>query len=139
MKSSRIEIVLESDGSNYQEWKYDVEIYADLTVIRAEKVCRMLKKFENVFAVENWSAISELPPIDIDLLKEAVHLSCTLIKQSEKMSKWLKIKFRICCFFLPRSRTATRKANFRELNKFLKFHNYPLPVPEELIDEIAGD
>jgi hypothetical protein len=32
MKSSRIEIVLESDGSNYQEWKYDIEIYADLTV-----------------------------------------------------------------------------------------------------------
>ena len=63
-----------------------------------EKVCRMLKKFENVFAVENWSAISELPPIDIDLLKEAVHLSCPLIKQSEKMSKWLRIKFRICCF-----------------------------------------
>ena len=60
MKSSRIESVLESDGSNYQEWKYDIEIYADLTVIRAEKVCRMLKKFENVFAVENWSAISEL-------------------------------------------------------------------------------
>ncbi len=97
MKSSRIEIVLESDGSNYQEWKYDIEIYADLAVIR-EKVCRMLKKFENVFAVENWSAISELPPIDIDLLKEAVHLSCPLIKQSEKMSKWLRIKFRICCF-----------------------------------------
>jgi hypothetical protein len=47
-----------------------------------EKVCRMLKMFENVFAVENWSAISELPPIDIDLLKEAVHLSCPLIKQS---------------------------------------------------------
>ncbi len=104
-----------------------------------EKVCRMLKKFENVFAVENWSAISELPPIDIDLLKEAVHLSCPLIKQSEKISKWLRIKFRICCFFVARSRTATRKANFRELNKFLKFHDYPLPVPEELIDEISGD
>ncbi len=26
-----------------------------------EKVCRMIKKFEYVFAVENWSAISELP------------------------------------------------------------------------------
>jgi hypothetical protein len=32
MKSSRIEIVLESDGSNCQEWKYDIEIYADLAV-----------------------------------------------------------------------------------------------------------
>jgi hypothetical protein len=29
MKSSRIESVLESDGSNYQEWKYDIEIYLD--------------------------------------------------------------------------------------------------------------
>jgi hypothetical protein len=32
IKSSRIEIVLASDGSNYQDWKYDIEIYADLTV-----------------------------------------------------------------------------------------------------------
>ncbi len=29
MKSSRIESVLESDGSNYQDWKYDIEIYTE--------------------------------------------------------------------------------------------------------------
>ena len=43
MKSSRIESVLESDGSNYQEWKYDIDIYAETVkygreILKGDKV-----------------------------------------------------------------------------------------------------
>jgi len=46
---------------------------------------------------------------------------------------------------LSRSRNSRRKrkartaGDFRRLNKFLKFNDYPLPIPEELVDEVSGD
>ncbi len=88
-------------------------------------------------------------------------MRCPLIKQSEEDEQMVEDEIQdmlkkgiiskvpnskwIFPFFVARSRTARRKAkartagDFRRLNKFLEFHDYPLPVPEELIDEIAGD
>jgi hypothetical protein len=64
-----------------QEVESEISEVKDFNVPKPLK--SVLKKFANVFAVENWSTISELPPVDINLSKEAVPVRCPLIKQSE--------------------------------------------------------
>ena len=116
----------------------------------------VLDKHANVFAVENWSTISSLPSVKINLTENAVPVLCSLIKQSEEDEEMIESEIKtnvgercdflgeklhgFIHFFVSRSRNSRRKrkartaGEFKRLNKFLKFNDYPLPV-----DEVSGD
>jgi hypothetical protein len=123
-----------------------------------ELIQKVLEKHAAIFAVENWSTISTLPPVTINLTENAVPVRCPLIKQSEEDEEMLESEVKemltkgivskveqsrwVFPYFIAKSRNTRRKmrkraaGDFRKLNQYLKFEEHPFPIAEELIDEI---